>query len=956
MKNRRWVAIGMSIMLVLAQSLYVCAEDYSEDGYVAENSVEEDLIEEDLIEEDCIEENCVEEDLIEEDRIEENCEEENFMEEDCVEEDCVEEEICSDEIIEFAESEMENFGYIEEDFAAPYLIGTDDYETISVLEYDPEGDADAEIVGAGESDGESSVASISYYDGRDYGYLSQQTRNQGDTGTCWAHSVLGAIETELRKNDGATSDINLSELQLAYFAVHGADDPKDCHDDDSVWTEGSNYLNNGGNDSLAYHTIINMMGPVNEQLAPLSKGSSYEVPDYYAYGMREVQIKQVLAIPLGDRDGIKEAVLQYGGVTATFYAREKITGTVSETHKVTMSNGDVYTLGYNKEHNAYYGDAKSTNHEVIIVGWDDNFPKEYFNAGCRPEGNGAWLVKNSWGGNGDGYKGYFWLSYYDGGLNAYSNGSASKPMYAYDASIVTNDNVYAYDSNPVQHLRTGINTTKLTVAQDYYVDAGEEIKSVGFETYCTQMAVGVTVSDGVNTVSGTTTTSYAGFYTVDFSEGLKMYEAGRVTVTITYESLVGEIVFVTVEPNESDKLYALKGNSNATYFKSVHNNKANSRRVNENGSTSAMPYDLCIKLYTDNINPTYEVVGVEASLTDSIELAVILKTTGVNLDYLFGVEYEPEDNELETLGAYNGILLNVGFAGDGASIMNSELAEETYLWESIEFGTTTGKEFLYKIKYKVPIKDMGKDIQFGLTDGINKIALVNGNCADGFEYKTSVNEYLLELSNNSKNAELVDLAQSLLIYGQVAAFYFGDDSVVDDAGVIKQLCAEGIYEQKIDKFISESGKLSQNEKTFYIAENSGIRYLGSSLVIASETSIRHYFSLEEGCLLENFSFTVDGLEASAVGNEAIFYVEVPNIYVTDFNSDDTVLIKNASGTVAYMNYSVYSYVNDVISAEPEGLFTEGYDRIDEESAIYLLARMIYLYGNYATKYVSGVKW
>ena len=72
-----------------------------------------------------------------------------------------------------------------------------------------------------------------------------------------------------------------------------------------------------------------------------------------------------------------------------------------------------------------------SNHIVTIVGWDDDYPAENFGntAGIKPEGNGAWLVKNSWGSetedfpNGPGkhwgivengeHTGYFWLSYYD---------------------------------------------------------------------------------------------------------------------------------------------------------------------------------------------------------------------------------------------------------------------------------------------------------------------------------------------------------------------------------------------------------------------------------------------------------------------------------------------------------------------------------------------------------------
>ncbi len=53
------------------------------------------------------------------------------------------------------------------------------------------------------------------------------------------------------------------------------------------------------------------------------------------------------------------------------------------------------------------------NHGVGIVGWDDAYPARASRAARRtPPGDGAFLVRNSWGADlGD--SGYFWVSYYD---------------------------------------------------------------------------------------------------------------------------------------------------------------------------------------------------------------------------------------------------------------------------------------------------------------------------------------------------------------------------------------------------------------------------------------------------------------------------------------------------------------------------------------------------------------
>ena len=66
---------------------------------------------------------------------------------------------------------------------------------------------------------------------------------------------------------------------------------------------------------------------------------------------------------------------------------------------------------YRKETGAYWynGDEKP-NHDVVIIGWDDDYPKEKF--ASAPESDGAFLCINSWGETfGDG--GFFHVSYED---------------------------------------------------------------------------------------------------------------------------------------------------------------------------------------------------------------------------------------------------------------------------------------------------------------------------------------------------------------------------------------------------------------------------------------------------------------------------------------------------------------------------------------------------------------
>lgn len=108
-------------------------------------------------------------------------------------------------------------------------------------------------------------------------------------------------------------------------------------------------------------------------------------------------MQEVKVLPEGDRDAIKRAVMETGGVQTSLYT--------------TMTDQTSESEFYNLEAKAYcYPHETDPNHDVVIVGWDDNFPREAFSA--EVEGNGAYLCENSWG-TLFGDQGFFYVSYYD---------------------------------------------------------------------------------------------------------------------------------------------------------------------------------------------------------------------------------------------------------------------------------------------------------------------------------------------------------------------------------------------------------------------------------------------------------------------------------------------------------------------------------------------------------------
>ena len=113
-----------------------------------------------------------------------------------------------------------------------------------------------------------------------------------------------------------------------------------------------------------------------------------------------------------DRDLIKETIMKYGGVcTDMFWSDPGYYNTVD------------YTYYYN-------GDITIGNHEILIVGWDND--KVITGGTNSPKGSkGAWIIKNSWG-TGFGEAGYFYISYYD------KNFSVIPYFFAFSACSVVN--------------------------------------------------------------------------------------------------------------------------------------------------------------------------------------------------------------------------------------------------------------------------------------------------------------------------------------------------------------------------------------------------------------------------------------------------------------------------------------------------------------------------------------
>lgn len=443
---------------------------------------------------------------------------------------------------------------------------------------------------------------------------------QNPFGSCWGFAAMAAAETSLLSSGLADEDgyaatagngkkeLDLSEKHLINFAVSHIDDETNSQNGEGVHYLYSESLvdkfNQGGLPFYATTLFSSGVGPnLTDREYPSASGKTGEMTDLLGYYGKNKDVQQVkidgkwtdycysakddwsvddeyryyqsymlkesFILPTPARindddeyeynedgtDAIKEQLLEGHAVQVGFHA---------DSSQPDQDTNQGEFINYNTW--AHYTDTSDyyANHAVTIVGWDDSFSKNNFVEGKVPEGDGAWLVKNSWGSgendfpnrgkgdwgilNEDGENtGYFWLSYYDRTISMpealeFDKSNVGKLYY-----------LNQYDNMPIQTASSGTTEVPLKTANIFEAEEAVQLEQASCQTAIPGTKVTYDVyllgeyfsdpEDGVKVATKTVKYDFGGFHKVSFDDPVLLQKGQHYAVVITQISPDKEYVY-----------------------------------------------------------------------------------------------------------------------------------------------------------------------------------------------------------------------------------------------------------------------------------------------------------------------------------------------------------------------------------------------------------------------------
>ncbi len=360
-------------------------------------------------------------------------------------------------------------------------------ELSDALAYDYTWDIEKNVATATDVSGATSIYP-SKYDLREK-KRNTPVKNQGSLGTCWASASVGALETSLLPEESLQFSVDHMTMRNSFQLTQ----------------------NDGGEYTMGMAYLTAWQGPVYEADDPYGDGVSPK-------GLEAVKhVQEIQVIEGKDFEKIKEAIFKYGGVQTSIYSALRSSQSTSSF--------------YSSANNAYcYIGTEKPNHDVMIIGWDDNYSKDNFSV--KPEGDGAFICQNSWG-TGFGDEGIFYISYYDTNIGVHN------VVYTGIEETDNYDSIYQSDlCGWVGQL--GFNKESIYGANVFEAEKAQKLKAAGFyatgkdteyEVYVVRNFTDESSFERKEKVASGKLDN-AGYYTIPFSKNIPVKEGERFSIVV----------------------------------------------------------------------------------------------------------------------------------------------------------------------------------------------------------------------------------------------------------------------------------------------------------------------------------------------------------------------------------------------------------------------------------------
>lgn len=328
----------------------------------------------------------------------------------------------------------------------------------------------------------------------DFGWVSP-VKNQGEMNSCWAFGICGALESALLKATGVLYDFSENNMfdSMLQYSKYGTKNEAET----AVSFIALDYALNWFGMLPAEEDTYDELGKISSLIS----------------SPNNIHIQDVIFISphvkYTDSDTIKRAIVDYGALTTFCYS------TVDGKY-FNQETGALY----------YYGD-ESINHAVTLVGWDDTYSADNFVK--KPEADGAWIVKNSYGTD-FGNDGFMYVSYYD---HAFLN-------YTSFAFVINNTENYTKNyQTDLSGLLNFVTFNQTVSYKNVYESLGNDyISAVG--TYFNKSDVDYTLKIYVNdklVLTQSDVSPYAGYHTIKLDKTVPVAMGDNFTVEMSTNTI-----------------------------------------------------------------------------------------------------------------------------------------------------------------------------------------------------------------------------------------------------------------------------------------------------------------------------------------------------------------------------------------------------------------------------------